>query len=50
MVGRRPRRPIMIAAIGMFGYPIPCLLLALHAPAWAIAIGALAATPSGPTD
>lgn len=43
MVGRRPPRPIAIAAIGMFGYPIPCLLLALHAPAYAVAAGALIA-------
>jgi hypothetical protein len=43
MVGRRPPRPVAIAAIGMFGYPIPCLLLALHAPAYAVAAGALVA-------
>jgi predicted MFS family arabinose efflux permease len=43
MVGRRPPRPVAIAAIGMFGYPIPCLLLALHAPAFAVAAGALVA-------
>jgi hypothetical protein len=43
MVGRRPARPVAIAAIGMFGYPIPCLLLAVHAPAYAVAAGALVA-------
>jgi len=43
MVGRRPPRPVVIAAIGMFGYPIPCLLLALHPPAYAVAAGALVA-------
>jgi hypothetical protein len=47
MVGRRPSRPVAIAAIGMFGYPIPCLLLALHAPAYAVAAGALAAGAGG---
>ena len=47
MVGRRPSRPVAIAAIGMFGYPIPCLLLALHAPAFAVAAGALAAGAGG---
>ncbi|HXS62522.1 MAG TPA: MFS transporter [Streptosporangiaceae bacterium] len=47
MVGRRPRRPVVIAALGMFGYPIPCLLLALHAPAYAVAAGALAAGAGG---
>jgi MFS family permease len=47
MVGRRPRRPIAIAVIGTFGYPIPCLLLALHAAAWAVAAGALVAGAGG---
>jgi predicted MFS family arabinose efflux permease len=47
MVGRRPPRPVAIAAIGMFGYPIPCLLLALHAPAYAVAAAALAAGAGG---
>lgn len=47
MVGRRPPRPVAIAAVGMFGYPIPCLLLALHAPAYAVAAGALVAGAGG---
>lgn len=47
MVGRRPPRPVAIAAIGMFGYPIPCLLLALRAPAYAVAAGALIAGIGG---
>lgn len=47
MVGRRPPRPVAIAVIGTFGYPIPCLLLALHAPAYAVAAGALAAGAGG---
>jgi MFS family permease len=43
MVGRRPRRPLLVAVIGTFGFPLPCLLLALHAPALAVAAGALVA-------
>ncbi len=43
MVGRRPRRPLVVAVIGTFGFPVPCLLLALHAPAYAVAAGALTA-------
>ena len=43
LVGRRPRRPVVAAVIGAFGYPMPCLLLALHAPVWGVAAGALAA-------
>lgn len=29
--------------IGTFGFPVPCLLLAVHAPVYAVAAGALAA-------
>lgn len=43
LVGRRPSRPLVVAAIGTFGFPVPCLLLALHAPVYAVAAGALAA-------
>jgi Transmembrane secretion effector len=43
LVGRRPGRPVVAAVIGAFGYPMPCLLLALHAPAYGVAAGALAA-------
>ncbi len=43
MVGRRPRRPLAVAVIGTFGFPVPCLLLALHAPVLAVAAGALVA-------
>jgi MFS family permease len=43
IVGRRPRRPLVVAVLGSFGYPMPCLLLALHAPAFGVAAGALAA-------
>jgi MFS family permease len=43
MVGRRPRRPLVVGVIGTFGFGVPCLLLALHAPASAVAAGALAA-------
>jgi len=43
LVGRRPRRPVVASVIGAFGYPMPCLLLALHAPAYGVAAAALAA-------
>jgi MFS family permease len=43
LVGRRPRRPLVWATAGTFGYPVPCLLLALHAPVYAVAAGALLA-------
>ncbi len=43
LVGRRPRRPLVIGVIGTFGYPLPCLLLALHASAYGVAAAALAA-------
>jgi MFS family permease len=43
MVGRRPRRPLVVAVIGTFGFPVPCLLLALHASLYAVAAGALLA-------
>ena len=42
-LGRRPRRPLVVATLATFGYPVPCLLLAWHAPAGAVAAGALAA-------
>jgi MFS family permease len=48
MVGRRrPSRPLLYAAICTFGYPIPCLMLALHAPVYAVAAGALMAGLGG---
>ena len=43
VVGRRPRRPVVASVIGAVGDPMPCLLLALHAPAYGVAAGALAA-------
>jgi predicted MFS family arabinose efflux permease len=42
-LGRKPRRPLVVAAAATFGYPAPCLLFALHAPAAAVAAGALVA-------
>ena len=42
-LGRKPRRPLVVATLATFGYPVPCLLLAWHAPAGAVAAGALAA-------
>jgi predicted MFS family arabinose efflux permease len=43
LVGRRPRRPLILAAAGMLGFPVPCLLLALRAPLPVVAAGALVA-------
>jgi len=42
-VGRRPRRPLVVATLATFGYPVPCLLLALRTPAGAVAVGAFVA-------
>lgn len=39
-LGRRPRRPIAAATIATFGYPVPCLMLALHEPVYLVAAGA----------
>jgi MFS family permease len=47
LMGRRPRRPLVVAVIGTLGYPVPCLLLALHASLAAVAAGALAAGAGG---
>jgi len=48
MVGRRrPSRPLLYAAICTAGYPIPCLMLVLHAPVYAVAGGALLAGLGG---
>jgi MFS family permease len=47
MVGRRPGRPLVAGVIGTLGYPMPCLMLALHAPLAAVAAGALAAGAGG---
>jgi hypothetical protein len=43
LVGRRPRRLLVVAVLGTFGYAVPCLLLALRAPEYAVAAGALLA-------
>jgi hypothetical protein len=43
LVGRRPRRPLVVAVIGTFGYALPCLLLALRAPLIPVAAAAFAA-------
>ncbi|HEY6480590.1 MAG TPA: MFS transporter [Streptosporangiaceae bacterium] len=40
LVGRRPRRPLVTAVIGSFGYAAPCLALAVHAPLAAVAAAA----------
>jgi MFS family permease len=46
-LGRRPRRPLLTATVATFGYPVPCLLLALHASAAGVAAGAFAAGAGG---
>ena len=43
LVGRTPRRPLVVAVTGTFGYALPCLLLALRSPLPLVAAGALAA-------
>lgn len=43
LVGRHPRRPMVWAVTGTFGYPVPCLLLAVRGPVYAVAAGALIA-------
>ena len=47
LLGRKPRRPMLAATLGTFGYPVPCLLLALRAPGPAIAGGAFVAGAGG---
>lgn len=42
-LGKRPRRPLVTATIGTFGYPIPLALLALRASTLEVAVGALLA-------
>ncbi len=42
-LGRRPRRPLLVATLATFGYPVPCLLLAVRAAVVAVAAGAVAA-------
>ena len=43
MVGRDPRRPLVVAVLGSYGYGMPCLMLFLHAPVAGVAAGAFAA-------
>jgi hypothetical protein len=40
-LGRRPHRPVLAGTVATFGYCLPPLLLALHAPLAAVAAGAL---------
>ncbi len=42
-LGRNPRHPMIAATVATFGYGVPGLLLALHAPVAGVAAGALAA-------
>jgi hypothetical protein len=44
LVGRKvPRRPLIVAAIGTYGYGVPCLMLSLQLPLYAVAAGAFLA-------
>jgi Major Facilitator Superfamily len=43
LVGRRPSRPLIVCVIGSYGYGIPCLMLFLHLPVYAVAAGACVA-------
>jgi MFS family permease len=43
LVGRRPSRPLVISGLGIVAVPLPCLLLAVHAPAVAVGAAACAA-------
>jgi MFS family permease len=42
-LGRRPRRPLVVANLAALGFPLPPLALALHLPVDAVAAGALLA-------
>jgi MFS family permease len=42
-LGRRPRRPLVVANLATLGFPLPPLALALHLPTVAVAAGALLA-------
>jgi MFS family permease len=42
-LGRRPRRPLLVATLTTFGFPLPPLALALHLPLAAVAAAALLA-------
>ena len=46
-LGRKPSRPLLTATLATFGYPVPCLLLALHAPGLAVGFGAFIAGAGG---
>ena len=45
-LGRRPRRPLLVAAVASLGYPAPIALLALHAPTGEITAAAVVAGPA----
>ena len=42
-LGRRPKKPLLLATIGTLGYPIPLILLALHGSTAEIVAGAIVA-------
>jgi MFS family permease len=43
VLGRKPRRPVAVAAVASLGYPLPCAALALGAPVAVVTAAALAA-------
>jgi Major Facilitator Superfamily len=43
LVGRRARRPALVSVVGTVAVPLPCAVLALHAPAVAVAAAAFVA-------
>jgi len=47
LVGRHPRRPLVIAVVGTFGYGVPALMLALRAGLPLVAAGAAVAGAGG---
>jgi hypothetical protein len=43
LVGRRSSRPLLVSALGTVAVPLPCLVLAVHGPATAVAAAAFTA-------
>lgn len=47
LIGRRPRRPLVVGVLGTFGFPLPCLMLGLREPLYLVAAAALAGGAGG---
>jgi hypothetical protein len=43
LVGRKPKRPLLVGVAGSYGYALPCLMLCLRMPVLAVAAGAFLA-------